>query len=315
MEKATLASILPSVIGGLIIFLYAIRRLSLTLQEIFSSRAKALIEKYTSNIFLSILIGTVVTIILDSSSAVIIITIIFINAGSLNLKQAMGIIMGANLGTTFSSQLIALNINKYAVVPLFIGFFIWLFIKSSRVKKIGEIVMYFGLLFFGLYMLETLAFSLKNKNEIANWISEINNPVKGAAIGGLITLIIQSSSATIGMLIVMAKQHLIALSEAISIMLGAELGTCSDTIVAVIGGKKEAIRAGLFQIIFNLVPIILGLLFFENFIVFIEWIWPNTAVSKLIANTHVIFSVLSILLFLPFVKLFHQLLYFIIPHK
>lgn len=315
MHNTTFISILPLLLGGLIVFLYAIRRLSITLQNVFTSRVEKLIEKYTSNIFFSILIGTLVTILLDSSSAVIIIVIILINSGSLNFKQAMGIIMGANVGTTFSSQLIAFDINKYAIIPLIIGFFIWLFVKNPKWQKTGEIIMYFGLLFFGLYLLETSVSPLNNEGLLSEWIEQIDNPVKGAAVGGLVTLIIQSSSATVGMLIIMAKQHLIGLSGAIAIMLGAELGTCSDTLLAIVGGKRDALRAGLFQIIFNLIPIFIGLVFFEHFVALVEWIASKASISRQIANAHVLFSVFSVLLFLPFINAFYKLIRYIIPNK
>ena len=315
MEELNIIDILPLVSGGLLIFLYAIRQLSVTLRDIFSSKVENLIEKYTSNIFFSILLGVIVTILLGSSSAVIIITIIFINAGSLNFKQAMGIIMGANVGTTFSSQLIAFQINKYGVIALAIGFFIWLFYKSSKLKTIGKVIMYFGLLFFGLYILETSLMPFKNSEQFFKWISSINNPIKGAAIGGLITLIIQSSSATVGILIIMAKQELINLSIAVSIMLGAELGTCSDTLVALVGGKRDAIRAGLFQILFNLIPIIIGLLVFEYFLDLVEMLAPKATISRQIANAHVLFSIFSVLLFLPFVNSMHRFINWMIPHK
>ena len=315
MEEINIINVLPLVLGGLIIFLYAIRQLSVTLRDIFSSKVENLIEKYTSNIFFSILLGIIVTILLDSSSAVIIIAIIFINAGSLNFKQAMGIIMGANVGTTFSSQLIAFQINKYGVIALAIGFFIWLFYKSSKLKTIGKVIMYFGLLFFGLYILETSLMPFKNSEQFFKWVSSINNPVKGTAIGGLVTLIIQSSSATVGILIVMAKQELINLSIAVSIMLGAELGTCSDALVALVGGKRDAIRAGLFQIIFNLIPIIIGLLVFDYFIDLVETLAPKATVSRQIANAHLLFSIFSVLLFLPFVNSMYRFINWIIPHK
>jgi phosphate:Na+ symporter len=315
MEEINIINVLPLVLGGLIIFLYAIRQLSVTLRDIFSSKVENLIEKYTSNIFFSILLGIIVTILLDSSSAVIIIAIIFINAGSLNFKQAMGIIMGANVGTTFSSQLIAFQINKYGVIALAIGFFIWLFYKSSKLKTIGKVIMYFGLLFFGLYILETSLMPFKNSEQLFKWVSSINNPVKGSAIGGLVTLIIQSSSATVGILIIMAKQELINLSIAVSIMLGAELGTCSDTLVALVGGKRDAIRAGLFQILFNLIPIIIGLLVFDHFLYLVEMLAPKATISRQIANAHVLFSVFSVLLFLPFVNSIYRFINWIMPHK
>ena len=223
--------------------------------------------------------------------------------------------MGANVGTTFSSQLIAFQINKYGVIALAIGFFIWLFYKSSKLKTIGKVVMYFGLLFFGLYILETSLMPFKNSEQFFKWVSSIDNPVKGVAIGGLVTLIIQSSSATVGILIIMAKQELINLSIAVSIMLGAELGTCSDTLVALVGGKRDAIRAGLFQILFNLIPIIIGLLVFDHFLYLVEMLAPKATISRQIANAHVLFSVFSVLLFLPFVNSIYRFINWIMPHK
>lgn len=315
MNEMSFFSIMPLLIGGLIVFLYAIRRLSLTLQEVFTDKAKEQLGRYTSNVFKSILIGVIVTVLLDSSSAVIILAIILINAGTLNFKQVMGIVMGANIGTTFGSQLIAFNISKYAVIPLLIGFFIWLFIKSPVLKKAGEITMYFGLLFFGLYLLESSVSPLRGSEMFTNWLLEMTNPLKGAATGGLLTLIIQSSSATVAMLITLAKKELITIAAAIAAMLGAELGTCSDTLIAVIGGKRDAIRAGVFHLLFNLIPIILGLLLFNNFVELIEWLFPKAPLSRQIANAHVIFSVISVLLFMPFVGYVYRLIHVIIPDK
>lgn len=140
--------ILSLLIGGLVLFLYAISQLSTVLKGIFSDNAKKIIGKYTSNIFSSLLIGTVLTIILGSSSAVIILVIIFINAKTLSFKQAIGLIMGANIGTTFSSQIIALDVGKYSIIPLFIGLLIEIFVKHGKWKSYGRVLLYFGLLFF-----------------------------------------------------------------------------------------------------------------------------------------------------------------------
>ena len=315
MKDVSIISILPILLGGLLVFLYAIRRLSFTMQDIFSKTVKRNIERYTTNIYLSILLGIITTILLDSSSAVIIIAIIFINAGNLNFKQAMGIIMGANIGTTFSSQLIAFNISKYAIIPLMIGFFIWLFSNGTKLKKAGEVIMYFGFLFFGLYLLEYSVLPLKETERFTNWLIEMSNPLKGAATGGLVTFIIQSSSATVAILITLAKKELITLPAALAAMLGAELGTCSDTLFAVIGGKRDAIRAGVFHLLFNLIPIILGLLLFDYFVNLIDWLSPSVAVSKKIANGHVAFSVISVLLFLPFTSAIFRFLNYIIPDR
>lgn len=315
MDRVELIRILPMLVGGLVIFLYAIRRLSLSLQEFFSEGARSRIERYTSNIFYSILVGVIVTILLDSSSAVIIIAIILINAGSLSFKQVMGIVMGANIGTTFSSQLIAFNISRYAFIPLGLAFFFWLFSKPGAVKRISEVMMYFAFLFFGLYVLEAAVLPLKESEIFNYWLVEMKNPLKGAATGGFVTLIIQSSSATVAMLITLAKQDLITLAAAIAAMLGAELGTCSDTLLAVIGGKRDAVRAGVFHLLFNLIPIAIGLIFFQYFVTLVEWFSPGATVARSIANAHVLFSILSVLLFLPFVGWFYKLLKKIIPDR
>lgn len=314
MNTPPILSILPSLIGGLILFLFAIRSLSLTMQDVFSERVTYYIDRYTKNIYLSILLGTVTTILLDSSSAVIIITIVFINAGTLNFKNAMGIIMGANIGTTASSQIMALNVSSYAYIPMTIGFIIWFLAKHKTYKRNGKILMYFGMLFFGLFLLENSVSPLKESGMFNQWMSAMNHPVKGAATGGLVTLIIQSSSATLGMLITLAKQKLIELPAALAAMLGAELGTCSDTLLAVIGGSREAIRAGVFHLLFNLFPIGIGLLFFDQFVGLIKLI-SSENISNQIANGHVLFSILSVLLFLPFVNLMFKLVNFLIPNR
>ena len=313
MGQTSMSSILPLLIGGLVIFLYAIRQLSVNLEGVFSDKATSGIEKYTKNIFRSILVGIIVTILLDSSSAVIIIAIVMINAGTLSFKQVMGIVMGANIGTTFSSQIIAFNVSQYAYILMVVTFFVWLFIKSEKVKTVAEILMYFGLLFFGLYLLEISVRPLRENEVFSTWLLELNNPLKGAAIGGLVTLIIQSSSATVGMLLTLAKQNLIGLSAATAAMLGAELGTCSDTLVAVIGGKREAVRAGVFHLIFNLIPICISLLLFDPFVSLIDSISGAAPLARKIANGHVLFSVISVLVFLPFVSSIYKLLYRIIP--
>lgn len=315
MNSISILTILPLLLGGLTLFLYAIRRLSLTMQYVFSEKVKKHIKHYTDNLFLSIAIGTVATILLDSSSAVIIIAIIFINAGTLNFKQVIGIVMGANIGTTFSSQLIAFNVSKYAIVPLVIGFLIWLFSKSSKFKIAGEITMYFGMLFFALYLLESSVMPLKDTQRFTDWLTTMSNPLKGAATGGLVTLIIQSSSATVAMLITLAKKEMITLSAALAAMLGAELGTCSNTLIAVIGGKRDALRIGVFHILFNLIPIFIGLLFFDEFLAFVKWLSSSTSLSRQIANAHVAFSILSIILFLPFVNSIYKVIRFIIPDR
>ena len=308
--------ILPLLLGGLVLFLYAISQLSEVMKDIFSQKAQFVIQKYTSNIFSSILIGTLLTVILDSSSAVIILVIVFINAKTLTFRQAIGIIMGANIGTTFSSQIIALDVGKYSIIPLFIGLVFEVFVKNKQWKRYGNVMLYFGMLFFGLFLMEESVLPLRDSELFSTWIEKVEeNYLYGALIGGLITLIIQSSSGTVGMAIVLGKQQILSVAGGIAIMLGAELGTCSDTLIATINGSRQAFKAGLFHLLFNLLTISIGLLLFTPFVQLIEQISNTDDIGNTIANAHMLFNILGVVLFLPFVSLVEKGLNLLLPDK
>lgn len=303
-------------IGGLVLFLFAISQLSEVLKEVFTEGAKSLINKYTSNIFLSILIGALLTILLDSSSAVIILVIVFINAKTLTFRQAIGLIMGANIGTTFSSQIIALSVGKYSIIPLLLGFATVIFMKNDRWKSYGRILLYFGMLFFGLFIIEYSVLPLKESELFTNWIARVeDDAVYGALIGGLITLIIQSSSGTVGMAIVLGKQQMLSAAGGIAIMLGAELGTCSDTLLATINGSRQSLKAGLFHVSFNLATILIGLALFGPFVNLVNQISTGTDIGNKIANAHMLFNVLGVMIFLPFVRRMEKGLNGLLPDK
>ena len=309
-----MSEVLPLLVGGLVLFLYAISQLSEVLKTIFSDKAKGIIQKYTSNIYIALLIGTLLTIILDSSSAVIILVIVFINAHSLSFKQAIGLIMGANIGTTFSSQIIALDVGKYSIIPLFIGLIFEVFVKDKKLKRFGNVMLYFGMLFFGLYIMEESVLPLRGTEVFNSWIARVEgSPIHGALIGGFITLIIQSSSGTVGMAIVLGKQQLITTAGGLAVMLGAELGTCSDTLLATINGSRDALKAGLFHLLFNLTSIIIGLILFSPFVALVHQLSKRDDIGSLIANGHVLFNILGVLLFLPFIHWIEKLLNLIIP--
>ncbi|WP_083467602.1 Na/Pi cotransporter family protein [Croceitalea dokdonensis] len=308
--------ILPILLGGLLLFIYAISRLSKTMEDISTEKAKRMIAKYTGNLILSIFVGMALTILLGSSSAVIILAIVFINAGTMRFRQAIGIIMGANIGTTFSSQLIALDVGKYAVIPLIIGLCIDFFAKRETIKKYGNALFYFGMLFFGLFIMEQSVLPLRDSALFEKWITRIDqNLIQGTLIGGLITLIVQSSSATVGMAIVLGKQNLISLAGGLAIMLGSELGTCSDTLIATIKGTRQSLKAGLFHLLFNFITIVTGLLVFDYFLQFVLLVSQGQPLNNQIANAHMIFNLVGVLAFLPFVNLTEKLLDYLLPEK
>jgi phosphate:Na+ symporter len=297
-----------SLLAGLVLFLFAVNNLSSTITDFAGDNVRLWILKFTKNLFSGIITGTIFTTLLDSSSAVIIIAIVLINAKLLTFKQTMGIIMGANIGTTFSSQLIAMNIGKFSPVLLVLGFILLLVAKSNKLNNLGKIVVYFGMLFFGLYTMERAVEPLRNEAYFQHFLTSLDNPYLGSLTGAILTLIIQSSSATVGMAIVFAKKGILSVSAGLALMIGAELGTCSDTLLATIGGSKQAKKAGLFHLFFNLCSIIIGLIFFEPFVNLAKYISNSNKFEHIIANGHVLFNLLGVLLFIGFVPKVEQLL-------
>jgi phosphate:Na+ symporter len=307
--------IILSVLAGLILFLYAVNSLSNTIRHVVGDSANNWIKKFTKNTLSSVIVGIIVTTLLDSSSAVIIITIVFVNSKILSLKQAMGIVLGANIGTTVSSQIIAMDIGKYSPLLLAIGFILLAVSKSEKINNAGKIVLYFGVLFFGLYTMENAVEPLKNEAYFLDLLKKTENPIAGALYGAIITLIIQSSSATVGMAIILSKKGLLSLAGGIAIMLGAELGTCSDTLLATIKGSRAAIKTGLFHLTFNLLSIIIGLIFFYPFLALIEYIGQNGSIERSVANAHMIFNISGVLIFVWTIPLFEKALNRILPDK
>jgi phosphate:Na+ symporter len=303
------------IIAGLVLFLLAVRNLSQYLRLAMGEKSKYWIEKFTSNTWSSIVVGTIATTLLDSSSAVIIIAIVFINSKLLGFRQAMGIVLGANIGTTVSSQIIAMDVAKYSPVFLLFGFMLLMIAKTESISTIGKIILYFGILFFGLFTMENAVQPLREEQYFIDWMKKTENPILGSSIGALVTIIIQSSSATVGMAIILTKKGLLSISGGIAVMLGAELGTCSDTLLATIKGTRAALKTGIFHFLFNLTSIVLGLILFVPFVSFIELISRNAPAERVIANAHMIFNILGVLLFVWTIPFFERFLNRLLPDK
>lgn len=305
--------IVLSLIAGLVLFLFSIKSLSEEIKEAISEKINNGIQKFTSTTLSSLIVGILATAILDSSSAVIIITIILINSKVLQFKQAMGIVLGANIGTTFNSQIIALQIGNYSAILLLIGFALYFIARSKKLIIIGKIVFYFGLLFFGMYTMEHAVEPLKDLANFSAWIKNTEQPLFGVFVGAIATLITQSSSATVGMAIILAKKGMLALGGGVAIMLGAELGTCSDTLLATIKGSRQALKTGIFHISFNVLSIILGLLFFDSFLELVNYVSHGKTIEHAIANAHMLFNITGVLIFVWTLPVFEKILNKILP--
>lgn len=310
-----MTEIILSVIAGLVLFLYAVNNLSEILNAAVGEKTKKWIATFTSNTFKSIITGIIATTLLDSSSAVIIITIVFVNSRVIKLRQAMGVVLGANIGTTISSQVIALNIGKFSPILLLAGFILLLLSKSHRVNNTGKALLYFGVLFFGLYTMENALLPLKQDAIFTDWLKKAEQPLTGSLMGTITTVIIQSSSATVGIAIILAKKGLLSLPGGMAIMFGAELGTCSDTLLASINGSRAALKTGLFHLLFNLVSIITGLLLFYPFVNLVTLLSKGATIERSIANAHMLFNVAGVLLFAGFLPFFETFLNKILPDK
>lgn len=303
------------IIAGLVLFLYALNKLSDHLKELAGDKMKKVLDRFTSNLFTGILTGLIVTILLDSSSAVIIMAIALVNVHAMTFRQAMGVVMGANIGTTMSSQIFALNVGEYAALPVAAGFLLMVLHKRKVYRDIGAVIFSFGLIFFGLFTMEEAVAPLKNSDHFVSWMHSLDTTWKGVATGAFVTLVIQSSSATVGMVIGLASQNLISFAASVSVMLGAELGTCADTLVATIGRNRAAIRTGLFHLVFNIITITLGVIFLPIFIKLVLWISGNAPIQQKVANAHMLFNGLGVILLIPFVPLLERLMKKLVPAK
>ena len=302
-------------INGIVIFLFGVSNMSDGLNEIGSDKMKRLLAKTTNNIFAGILVGTIVTTILDASSATIMMVIAMVNAKLLTSRQSFGIILGSNIGTTIGCQIIAYDVGEYSAIPLFLGFIIFLAAKAEKTKQIGKSILGIGLIFFGLNYISQSVELLRDLPSFTNLMTKIENPYWGALTGAIATFIIQSSSAMIGITLALANQGLITLPGAVSVMLGAEIATCSNTLLASIGRSRDAIRAGVFHLLFNIITVIVGLILINPLIHLVKIVSGEGSLARQIANAHVLFNILGVLLFVGFIPLLSKMLFNLIPDK
>jgi phosphate:Na+ symporter len=310
-----IVEVIINFLAGLVLFLYGITKLSNGIKSIAKDNVKNILSKFTTNRFAGLLTGFFATTILDSSSLVIIMVIALVNGGVLSSAQSLGVVLGANIGTTISSQIIAFDISSYSPIAMFIGFMMYSLSSTKRVKKIGLIVFGAGMIFFGLKIMGNAMNPLKDNPVFVHWMQNVENPLIGVIVGAAFTVVIQSSSATLGVVIAMANQGMVSLPAGIALMMGAELGTCSDTVVATIGRSREAVRVGIFHLMFNIISVAIGLLLFKPFTNLILSISVDSGLTHQIANAHFLFNLIGAILFIGFTPIISKGLKKLIPEK
>lgn len=295
-----IASIM-GLLGGLALFLYGMKMMSNGLEVTAGNKIKNILEKMTSNRFIGVLMGALVTAIIQSSSATTVMVVGFVNIGMMNLNQAIWIIMGANIGTTITGQLIALDIGTFAPLLAFVGVVVTLFVKKEKLKYPGEIIAGLGILFIGMSMMSQAMKPLAESERFVGMLTEFKNPIAGIAAGTVFTAVVQSSSASVGMLQALAGSGVIGLESAAFVLFGQNIGTCITALIASAGTTRNAKRTTIVHILFNVFGTIVFTILcistpFTDMI--IGWTPDNPELQ--IANLHTIFNVVTTILLLPF---------------
>lgn len=290
-----------ALLGGLALFLYGMQMMSTGLEAAAGNRMKSILEKLTSNRVKGVLVGAAITAVIQSSSATTVMVVGFVNSGLMTLKQAVWVIMGANIGTTITGQLIALDIG--AIAPLFAiaGVGAIMFIKSEKVHHISSIFAGLGILFMGMDMMGAAMSPLKESEAFISLMTKFDNPLLGILVGALFTAVIQSSSASVGILQALASTGMIPLSSAVFVLFGQNIGTCTTAVLASIGMKVNAKRTTVIHLLFNIIGTVLFtvICLVTPYVTWIEAMTPGDPVAQ-IANAHTVFNIVTTLLLLPF---------------
>lgn len=303
-------------LGGLGLFLFGMKLMSDGLEQVAGSRMRSILEFFTKNRLIGMFVGILFTAIVQSSSATTVMVVSFVNSGLMNLFQAAGVILGANIGTTVTGQLIAFNLSDIAPLFVIIGVVMFMFSKNQTVKKTGGVLLGFGILFMGLSTMSDAMSSLKESPQIRMMLQSLTNPLAAILVGFVITAILQSSSATVGIVILMANQGMLEFAICPFLILGCNMGSCVSALLASLGGKKDAKRAAWIHFLFNIIgsTIIFAILMLAlnpiaNAFMSISGGNPGRAV----ANAHTTIKIMEVILLFPFMTWIVKATYKIIP--
>lgn len=307
-------SLLLTLMGGLGLFLFGMNFMSQGLQKAAGAKLRSILTTISKNKYIAVVFGALFTAIIQSSGATTVMVVTFVNAGLMELTQAVGIIFGANIGTTITAQLVSFNLTAIAPVILFVGVVMFLFLKKPIFKKIGEVVIGFGALFMGISMMSESMSKLNEYPFVIDTLAQLTNPVLAILVGLIITVIVQSSSVTVSILLLMAGQGLVTLPICFYFILGCNIGSCTPAVMAAMDAKKEAKRAALIHVLFNvfgMIIISIILIFaMEPFTNFIQAI-SGGSIKRSVANADTIYKVFQTVIFLPvsaqFIKLVNRL--------
>lgn len=310
--------------GGLAIFLFGMEQMAESLKAVAGERMKGILAKLTTNRFMGAITGAFVTAVIQSSSVTTVLVVGFITAGLMSLAQSIGVIMGANIGTTITAQIVAFKVTKAALLMVGVGFFMLFASKKERIKHYGAMLMGLGLVFFGMSVMSEAMKPLRSYQPFLDLMIQMENPLIGILIAAAFTGLIQSSSATTGIVIVMASQGFITLPAGIALAFGANIGTCVTALLASIGKPREAVRAAIVHVLFNVLGVLVWLGLITQLADVVTWMSPaypelsgadrlSAETPRQIANAHTIFNIANTLIFIGFTSQFARLVEKLVP--
>lgn len=311
-----IGAMLLSMAGGLGLFLFGMRLMSESIEKAAGAKLRGILEMFTTNRFLGMLVGIIFTAVIQSSSACTVMVVSFVNSGLMNLYQAAGVIFGANIGTTVTSQLVSFNLSEIAPVFLLAGILGVMFCKRQSIVKICHIVLGFGVLFMGLSGMSSAMSGMRDMPEIVHILSSLTSPMLAILVGTILTAVIQSSSVTVSIVLLMANQGLLELPICLFIVLGCNIGACTSALLASLNGKKDAKRAAMIHFLFNVIGTVLMYLILKlamNPVMDMLHMVSGTNSGRFVANAHTIFKIFQVIALFPFAGLIVKLTYVFVP--
>lgn len=329
MDPARAIDVWPIVIGlagGLALFLFGMEQMTAALKQVAGSGMKTLLARLTRNRFTAVLAGALVTAVIQSSSVTTVLVVGFISAGLMTLPQSIGVILGADIGTTVTAQIVAFKVTKYALVLVAVGFAFLFVSKRERVRQYGTALMGLGLIFFGMELMSEATGPLRSYAPFIGLMQQMATPLLGIFVGAVFTAVIQSSSAAMGIVIVLASQGFLTLEGGIALVFGANIGTCATALLAAIGKPREAVRAAVVHIVFKVVGVAIWFGLIAQLAEMVRAISPSAEglagaarlaaeTPRQIANAHTLFNVANTLIFLPFTGAFAWLMVRLVPDR
>ncbi len=309
------ASIILSMAGGLGLFLYGMRIMSDSIEKVAGAKLRGILERLTTNRFMAILVGVFFTAVIQSSSACTVMVVSFVNSGLMTLTQAAGVIFGANIGTTVTALLVSFKLEKAAPVILLVGVLVVMFVKKQKVSQWGEVIIGFGVLFMGLSTMSGAMSGMKDSPAALLMFASLKSPILAVLLGTILTAVIQSSSVTVSIMVLLANQGLMSMDIGMYIILGCNIGACTSALLASLSGKKDAKRAAAIHLIFNVIGTVIVYIIFT---LAVEQIVGGLSIlahgdpGRMVAYAHILIKIFQVIIMMPFIKQIVNLTYLLV---